>query len=88
MRKRTDRLVQDEIVSFVTFVDPLEVGVAIYAIIGIQVDLNKSRDVAEQLAQSPEVTFVCYATGWRGAIIPRCLARPRIHVMQAAENGS
>ena len=73
MRKRTDRLVQDEIVSFVTFVDPLKVGVAIYAIIGIEVDLNKSRDVQEQLAQLHEVTSVGYANGTYDLIIAAIL---------------
>ncbi|HEX2174123.1 MAG TPA: Lrp/AsnC family transcriptional regulator [Dehalococcoidia bacterium] len=73
VRKRIDRLVQDEIVSFVTFVDPLKVGFAIYASIGIQVELDKSRDVAEQLAQLPEVTFVGYATGTYDLIIAAIL---------------
>lgn len=73
VRKRIDRLINAKIISFATFVDPLKIGFQIYASIGIQVELGKSHDVAEELARLPEVTFVGYATGTYDFIVAAVL---------------
>ena len=73
VRKRIDRLNREKVISFAAFVDPLKIGFQIYASIGIQVELDKSHEVAEQLARLSEVTFVGYATGTYDLIVAAVL---------------
>ena len=63
VRRRLRRLVQDEIIRVVAVPDPDKMGYNTVALIGIQSDPDKIDDVAERLAELPEVQYVSLTTG-------------------------
>jgi Lrp/AsnC family transcriptional regulator, regulator for asnA, asnC and gidA len=63
VRKRVARLVEDGVIQFQAWVDPLKVGYDVYAIIQIQVSPPQIEAVAETLAKLPEIAFLGVCTG-------------------------
>jgi Lrp/AsnC family transcriptional regulator for asnA, asnC and gidA len=63
VRNRIARLVEQRILRFGAWTDPLKVGYQTYAIIQIQVDPPKIEQVAERLAELPEIFFLGVSTG-------------------------
>lgn len=63
VRKRVARMLENRVMQFQAWVDPLKVGYDIYAIIEIQVSPLHIEAVAERLAKFPEVAFLGVCTG-------------------------
>jgi Lrp/AsnC family transcriptional regulator for asnA, asnC and gidA len=63
VRKRVARLLDDGVMQFQAWVDPLKVGYEVYAIIQIQVSPPRIEAVAETLGKLPEIAFLGVCTG-------------------------
>lgn len=63
VRNRIARLVGDGIITFGVWADPLKIGYQTYAYIEILVDPPEVENVAETLAEFPEIVFVGVCTG-------------------------
>ena len=57
VRRRLKRLVDDEFVRVVALLDPVKMGYASEALVGVQVDLDKVDQVADDLSELEEVTW-------------------------------
>jgi len=63
VRKRVDRLVQTGAIFIVARVNPVAVGFAIDAMVGIRVKRGSVRSVGERVAAMENVAYVAYMTG-------------------------
>jgi len=63
IRKRVDRLVQSEAISILARVNPVAVGFAIDAMVGIRVKRGTVQSVGVRLAAMENVAYVAYMTG-------------------------
>lgn len=63
VRARTNRLVSQGIIQIVGVTDPLKLGFAQMAMIGIRCEPRKLMEVAERIATFPEVDYVVIAAG-------------------------
>lgn len=63
VRARTNRLVEQGIIQIVGVTDPLKLGFAQMAMIGIRCEPRKLMEVAERIAAFPEVDYVVIAAG-------------------------
>ncbi len=63
VRRRLNRLIQDEFIRISALRDPGKMGYASEALIGVQVDPDKIDQVAEGLARLDEVDWVTITTG-------------------------
>ncbi len=63
VRARTNRLVEQGIVQIVGVTDPLKLGFAQMAMIGIRCEPRKLLEVAERIAAFPEVDYVVITAG-------------------------
>jgi len=75
VRGRLNRLVSQGIVQFAAIIDPLNLGYSVWVWIGLQVELSRTRKVAEQLAEFPEIYFVGIATGGEFEIVLSAIFR-------------
>lgn len=62
-RKRVERLVAEGTLAVVGVSNPFHLGFQTLVWIGLNVDLNKLNDVAEQLSEMPELSYVACAAG-------------------------
>lgn len=63
VRARTNRLVSQGIIQIVGVTDPLKLGFAQMAMIGIRCEPRKLMEVAERIAAFPEVDYVVITAG-------------------------
>ena len=63
VRARTNRLVDRGILQVVGVTDPLKLGFQQMAMIGIRCEANRLMDVAEQVGEFPEVSYVVITAG-------------------------
>jgi Lrp/AsnC family transcriptional regulator for asnA, asnC and gidA len=63
VRHRLNRLVDNEILQFAAVTDPLKLGYPVWVLIGLHVELERVRNIADRLAVFSEVYFVGIATG-------------------------
>ena len=63
VRHRLNRLVKEGVVEFATLTNPLHMGYQVWVLIDIQTELRRTRAVAEQVAEAPEVYWVGVTTG-------------------------
>lgn len=63
VRRRLKRLIQEEYIRVVALLDPIRMGYASEALIGVQVDPDKVDQVADDLAGLGEVNWVAITTG-------------------------
>src|SRR5437879_11231944 len=63
IRRRVERLVRTEVVTFRAHVDPLKIGFSVWAMVWIQAEPRAIDLVAEQVARLPGVFLVCLGTG-------------------------
>ena len=63
VRRRLKRLVQEEYIRVVALLDPGKMGYVSEALIGVQVDPDKIDQVAGDLAELHEVSWVSVTTG-------------------------
>lgn len=63
VRARTNRLVEQGIIQIVGVTDPLKLGFAQMAMIGIRCQPRKLLEVAERIATFPEVDYVVITAG-------------------------
>ncbi len=63
VRRRLKRLIQDQFIRVSALRDPGKMGYVSEALIGVQVDLDKIDQVAEDLARLDEVDWVTITTG-------------------------
>ncbi len=63
VRARTNRLVEQGIIQIVGVTDPLKLGFAQMAMIGIRCEPRKLMEVAERIAAFPEVDYVVITAG-------------------------
>ena len=63
VRRRLNRLIQDEIIRVSALRDPGKMGYAHEALVGVQADPDKIDQVAEDLARLDEVDWVTITTG-------------------------
>lgn len=63
VRNRIARMVQEKVIKFGCWADPLKIGYQTYAFIEIQVDPPEVENVANRLAELPEMVFVGLCTG-------------------------
>ncbi len=63
VRRRLKRLVDDEYIRVVALLDPGKMGYASEALIGVQVDPDKTDQVSADLAELDEINWVSITTG-------------------------
>jgi Lrp/AsnC family transcriptional regulator, regulator for asnA, asnC and gidA len=63
VRKRLDRLIQDEILKIVAVLNPEKTGYQTDVLIGIRVEAGHLRATGEALAQFEDVVYLGYTTG-------------------------
>ncbi|MBN1581721.1 MAG: response regulator [Anaerolineae bacterium] len=63
IRKRLDRLLSERIIHPTISTNLAQIGLSTGAMIALQVDLTFIGQIAEQLANLPQVRSVCYTTG-------------------------
>ncbi len=74
IRKRLDRLLSEGIIHITACPDLARVGLGTEALIALQVDLAHIGQIADQLANSPQVRSVRYTTGEYDLILEAALA--------------
>jgi len=62
-RKRVERLISEGTLAIIGVSNPYHLGFRTQVWIGLNVDLNKLNDVAEQLAGMPELSYVACSAG-------------------------
>jgi len=63
IRRRMERLINEDVIKIVAVTDPFKVGMGIVALIHLDVELSDLDEVAEKLEEMPCVRVVAYATG-------------------------
>ncbi len=63
VRRRVKRLIESELLQIVGIVEPKEMGWNEAGMIGINVQANRITEVAEAIAQLPEVSYLFQAAG-------------------------
>jgi Lrp/AsnC family transcriptional regulator for asnA, asnC and gidA len=63
VRKRVERLLRDGVVEIVGVSNPYRIGLETHVLIGMEVDLSRLDEVAEQLAAMEEFSYVACASG-------------------------
>lgn len=63
VRKRIDRMVEDEIIKVVAVLNPRKTGYATDVLIGVRVTPGKLIDVGTELSKLDEVVYLGYTTG-------------------------
>jgi DNA-binding Lrp family transcriptional regulator len=63
VRKRIERLVREEVITFRAHADPIKVGFRVWAAYWIQAEPTSISSVADEVARLPEVFLVCLGTG-------------------------
>jgi Lrp/AsnC family transcriptional regulator, regulator for asnA, asnC and gidA len=63
VRRRVNQLIEDKKLQIVAIVEPQDLGLNEAAMIGISVKANMLAEVAERIAQLPEVTYLFQAAG-------------------------
>ena len=63
VRRRIKRLVEEGLIKVVAIPDPVKLGYETEVLIGAQVESDKITDVADALADMPEITWVTVSTG-------------------------
>lgn len=63
IRKRVERLLSSGVVEIVGVSNPYRLGLDTHVLIGMEVDLNRLDQVAEQLAAMEEFSYVACASG-------------------------
>jgi Lrp/AsnC family transcriptional regulator for asnA, asnC and gidA len=69
VRRRINRLVSSGTIILTAVPDPFKVGYKTIAFIALQVQLSKIEKVAEQLADYPEVHYLCLCAGSTDIVI-------------------
>lgn len=63
VRKRIDRLVQDDIIKVVAVLNPRKTGYATDVLIGVRTETGRLRAVGDALAERDDVVYLGYTTG-------------------------
>ncbi len=63
VRQRYHRLVENDILQIVAITNPLLMGFAMMAQIGVKVDVNRLEEIAEEIALFEEVIYLVLLTG-------------------------
>jgi Lrp/AsnC family transcriptional regulator for asnA, asnC and gidA len=63
VRRRIDRLVDDQVIKIVAVATPLQLGYNVVAILGIQIDHSKMDSIEKALSEMPEVRFAGMTLG-------------------------
>lgn len=63
VRARTNRMIERGILQIVGVTDPMHLGFREIAMIGIRCEANRLMEVADQLAEMPEVDYVVITAG-------------------------
>ena len=69
VRRRAERLVKEGVIRIAAVANPFKVGLPIVVLIGVDVELQSLKEVADHLAAIPEVRYVGYSTGAHDLII-------------------
>jgi Lrp/AsnC family transcriptional regulator, regulator for asnA, asnC and gidA len=74
VRRRLAALREAGVLKFIAITDPRTVGFNLYTLIGIKADGDKVSEIAQQLAELPEVPYAAISMGsfdiWVGALFP------------------
>lgn len=63
VRKRVERLIRDDVVQIIGVSNPHPLGFDTHIMIGMDVDLSRLQEVAEQISSLDEFSYVACATG-------------------------
>lgn len=63
VRKRIERMVREEVITFRTHADPLKIGFKVWAAYWIQAEPTSISSTAEEVARLPGVFLACLGTG-------------------------
>ncbi|OGO12326.1 MAG: hypothetical protein A2Y53_08405 [Chloroflexi bacterium RBG_16_47_49] len=63
IRKRIDRLIEDEVIRLTAILDPEAFGYLIAADIFLEADPAHEKEILEQLIHIPEITYVAFGQG-------------------------
>ena len=77
IRNRTKKLVNSGTIKIVAVPDPFKLGYGCVSIVGLQVKLSELNQVAEKLAQSPQVFLLASITGHFDLIMILVLRTPQ-----------
>lgn len=77
VRKRIERLFEQNVIQVTATVDPSKLGYDIVAFIAIEADLTKVDDLAKRLAELREVRYAAHATGTFDVLIEVVVRSPQ-----------
>jgi Lrp/AsnC family transcriptional regulator for asnA, asnC and gidA len=63
VRRRMDRLQQRGVIEFAMLAEPAKLGYDLRAMIGLKIELQRLKEIAETLRSMDEVTFAAFVTG-------------------------
>lgn len=63
VRKRTERLIREGIVDVIGVSNPIQLGLNTHILIGMDVDLGRLDEIAEELSRMEEFNYVACASG-------------------------
>lgn len=63
IRRRLKRLIDEEYIRIVAMLDPGKMGYGSEALIGVQVDPNRTDEVADGIARLQEINWIAVTTG-------------------------
>lgn len=69
VRRRIERLERDDIVTIAAFLNPLRFGYTGVAIVGLRVDLGRTREIADALSSHDEIRYVALAIGHHDLVL-------------------
>jgi Lrp/AsnC family transcriptional regulator, regulator for asnA, asnC and gidA len=85
VRQRVQRLIEAGVMQIVAVTDPVQLGFALQAMIGIRADGDLS-DIAEKIGQLPEVDYVIITAG-SFDILAEVVCEDESHLLSVVTNG-
>lgn len=80
VRQRYQRLVQDGVLQIVAITNPLLMGFATMAQIGVKADVSRLEEIAEEIAEFEEVVYLVLVTGSYDLHV-EVVCRDKIHLL-------
>ncbi len=81
IRQRVNRLIDDNVIQVVAVSNPLRVGYALMALVGIKADGSRLREIAQQIATFEEVLYLVISTGSYD-LLAEVICRDNAHLLQ------
>ena len=63
VRQRVQRLIDEDVIRIAAITNPFHMGFPVMALVGVNVDVLRFREIADQIAAFEEVIYLVLATG-------------------------